>query len=386
MRKKVIFETMLVLALAGCVAPRRAQAQFIGYTSPQSAQQKVFSAQTTAQATPVATGSCTPVNGTPCGIPNIGQTVHFLTYTVAGSATTIDIRLEGSFDGTNWITISDDATDLAGGEVVGIGYYPAVRANLVTCAGCGGAVTLTANYSGVSSSPSNPYGLYNPAQQVRKVILSSAPSNSDATVTGIPCPFGSSAGVLVVTSTASFAGSAQFNITGFVGALGASLFTVVPPTGLFSVGYSTPASPCTSLQVVYQHATVGAGTISAYYVFSPPATVPATAQPAFTQNAESVSGTNASVSQFIGGSSGRAARAYLFSVSARCSAGTAQLTVNDGLVQIWSTSATEVSTTTFKYQWTPGLASASPAVAMSVTLGTCGAANVGTLDVQASVF
>jgi hypothetical protein len=104
-----------------------------------------------------------------------------------------------------------------------------------------------------------------------------------------------------------------------------------------------------------------------------------------TFNSETVSATNAAAVANFGNATFGLQRDHLYSVSARCSAGTAQLTVSDGGTQIWSTAATEVSTTTFKFQWNPGLAGSLGKV-MVVTLGTCGGGNIGTLDVQGSQF
>lgn len=394
MKRNATFFVVFLLALA--TGAQRARAQFIGYTSPQSAQQKVFSAQTTAQTTPVATVSCTPVNGTPCGIPNIGQTVHFLTYTVAGSATTIQIRLEGSFDGSTWIPISDDATDLTKGEVVGVGYYPAVRANLVTCTGCGGAVTVTANYSGVSASPSTPSGSYNPSQQIRKVLFVQVSAGSNQSSGLVSAPYGSASGFLVLLCTGgTFPANSTVGVGVTIGSEGGGILFTSPASGRNSFGgqgtvvYPIAGQAATAVSVSYSNGGASAATVSAYYVFYPPnGSLPASAQPAQVQNSEAVSGTNAAVSTTVTVNS-IYQRGHLYSVSARCSAGTAQLTVGDLATQIWSTGATEVGTTTFRYQWNPSLSSSSPISGtgvITVTLGTCGAGNTGTLDVQASVF
>jgi hypothetical protein len=44
-----------------------------------------------------------------------------------------------------------------------------------------------------------------------------------------------------------------------------------------------------------------------------------------------------------------------------------------------------VGTTTFKFQWNPGLSGASGDT-ITISLTTCGGANTGTLDVQGSLF
>lgn len=74
----------------------------------------------------------------------------------------------------------------------------------------------------------------------------------------------------------------------------------------------------------------------------------------------------------------------LISASAYCSAGTASLTVTDGGTTIWSTPASAVGTALAAFNWTTPLmfVGAAPAV----TLGTCGAANTGTLIIQAARF
>jgi hypothetical protein len=76
-------------------------------------------------------------------------------------------------------------------------------------------------------------------------------------------------------------------------------------------------------------------------------------------------------------------RSVVYSVSGRCSAGTAQLTISIGGTQVWSTGATEVTTTTFRYQWNPGL-TGSQGASVSISITACGVGNTGTLDIQAS--
>lgn len=80
-------------------------------------------------------------------------------------------------------------------------------------------------------------------------------------------------------------------------------------------------------------------------------------------------------------------RAHAYSVTAYCSAGTAQVTVKDGVAGtvIFQTPAAAVGTSMWSFTWNTPLAS-SPAKGMDIVLGTCGAANTGTLIVQASRF
>ncbi len=66
MRRSSTFFILLALALAGCVVPRRAEAQFIGYTSAQSVTSLPFNGTT-----------CTAALGAPVvTITNLGQNSH----------------------------------------------------------------------------------------------------------------------------------------------------------------------------------------------------------------------------------------------------------------------------------------------------------------------
>jgi hypothetical protein len=74
-------------------------------------------------------------------------------------------------------------------------------------------------------------------------------------------------------------------------------------------------------------------------------------------------------------------RHFLRGVSAYCSAGTASLTVAD-VATIWQTPAGAIGTTLFSATWPTALSGAS-SQALTITLGTCGAGNTGTLIIQA---
>lgn len=100
----------------------------------------------------------------------------------------------------------------------------------------------------------------------------------------------------------------------------------------------------------------------------------------FAANSEGTSAANAPVTTTVTGVN----RAALWKVTARCSAGTAVLTVKDGATQIWSTPAAAVGTSNFTEAWQTALTSST--ASLVVTLGTCGVSNTGTLDVQASSF
>ena len=100
-------------------------------------------------------------------------------------------------------------------------------------------------------------------------------------------------------------------------------------------------------------------------------------------NTQTTSVADTAITTSIAAETGR--RVFVFSISARCSAGTSSLTVRNGVAGtiIWSSATGEVGTTTFRFQWNPGLAS-DTSNGMDVVLGTCGATNTGTLSVQIS--
>lgn len=364
-----------VLLLLFLIAPVCSHSQFVGYTSPQGVVAQPFNAVT--------------ATGPSAVIQNLGQTVHFLSYKITGGTPSmIQIRLEGSYDNSTFFAISDDATDLSQGEVLAVGYFPYIRANLILCTGCGAGISLTANYSGVSASPANPLGFYNPSQTIRKVVFTNVSAGAGQVANGIDAPYGSPAGILVIVSSGNFPASSQVNLTSHTGgntiAIGGQTLTT-PITGNIQTLIWPVGPPATTIDVNYSSGGASATTFSAYYYFFPPgSSLPATAQPATPIN-QQVTGLNATATVNL--TPGNGQYAYLYSLSARCSAGTAGLTVIDGATTVWTSGTAEVGTTTFRYQWNPGLRGVLPSNGgLSVSLSTCGVGNTGTLDVQGSVF
>lgn len=89
----------------------------------------------------------------------------------------------------------------------------------------------------------------------------------------------------------------------------------------------------------------------------------------------------------VGFGAANGVRGHLYSITARCSAGTASITVeNPTGTTIWSTPAAAVSTTNFEKAWNPGLTSNTIATEVKITLSTCGLGNTGLLMIQADVF
>lgn len=97
-------------------------------------------------------------------------------------------------------------------------------------------------------------------------------------------------------------------------------------------------------------------------------------------NSRATGATNTAVVATLGAVSDQ--RAHLYQIEGICSAGTANILVQDGGTTIWSSTAAEVTTTRFVKTWTPGL-TGSVNTAMTITLSACGVGNTGTLTVAA---
>lgn len=388
MIKKILFPLLLILAATP------ARSQYLGQVSPQTTSQQVFNAVTTAQATPNSnpTPKCVPASGGNCAIPNLGQNFHILSYINSNSSDVFQLRLEGSLDGVNFFPISEDATSQASGAVYAQGYYPVIRANLIFFSGPG---SITAIYDGTSSGSFPLTGVLNQSQTFKKILANNQAGAAGTQVYTLNPPCGNASGVLFFQFNS---GPTTTTATLFAGvdsvALFPSSFTSYPIASTLNVqAFPVPSQPGTFIEINVSPA--NGSTYSMQYIFNCPAgagaigagspSVAGLLQPASTGNSqfnkETVSNTNTAVTFNPGGSQGT--RWSLFSVNARCSAGTASLTVQDGATTIWSTAATEVGTTTFKFQWSPGLAG-SIGNSMAITLSTCGSGNTGTLDVQAS--
>jgi len=173
--------------------PASAHAQFLGYTSPQTVG-------------PTRLFNAVVAPGVSATVQNIGQSVHFLTYTITGATGgPVQIFLEGSTDGAAYFRISNIAADPTSGIVFGNGYWPAVRANLRIFAPGGVAPTLTAYYTGTSVSPL-PTGENVASQSFTKDVIL-GPLNAVQT-TRISSPVGHTGGVLLARRTGLPAGCA----------------------------------------------------------------------------------------------------------------------------------------------------------------------------------
>jgi hypothetical protein len=266
-------------------------AQDLGSVSLNTTQQQVFAGQTTTAVTPnTSPFPCTPVNGTPCTIPNKGQAAHTLFYS-APSCTAVDIRLEASYDGTTFFVISQDATDnspnpiggVAGiGALTALGYYPVVRARILTLAGGGCAVN--AFYSGTAATAPSSSQVAQQASLFRTPItVNTVTSNAFTTIT-IPAPFGNSSGSIWLQCSAACAAG------GVVTVLAApSDATPIGSTQILSQAVGTVATlqrfdvPAFATNRVFVSLTptgASANTWSIFYNFNSPGLAPAFANSA----------------------------------------------------------------------------------------------------------
>jgi hypothetical protein len=327
-------------------------------------------------------------------VGNVGLSFHVLCYVNTSANNQFQLRLEESFDGVNYSPLSDDATSNLSGCVYGQGSYPFVRVNLVFFSGSG---TITAYYTGAFTGSVPPSGVMNQSQMFRKVIgYGVGASNVTYPITP-PC--------------ANVSGLFYFQYLSNPGSGGSMIITPAMDTLAVNTAngqsftfantsaaqfFQVPPNPATLANVAISTSTVTGSTYAASYIFSCPpgsggggtgaAIVAGVLQPSTYaySNSETVSATNTAATVTLTGAAGQIVS--VFSVSARCSAGSAQLTINTGATlstQIWSTAATEVGTTTFRFQWSPGLAS-SLGNGLKIVLSACGSGDVGTLDIQAS--
>lgn len=262
-------------------------AQFLGFTSPQTITQKIFSGQTTPVRTPTPTLLvCVPTNGSPCGVPNQGQTFHYLTYVPSSAACVIDIAIQASYDGVTFFNISPDATannillgqGAAGAGVYANGWFPALAINLTNISNCPGGVS--AFYSGTSSSTSNTFGVFTQATALQQTILQNSNISGSTTVVTIATPVNSSGGRIYLTCTVTCgAGTNTFTVFDVPSPPQTqrvlATFTAANTTALQT--FTIPALTTNFVQVSFPLGNFATTNASAYYAFDSPGTPAATA-------------------------------------------------------------------------------------------------------------
>lgn len=269
----------LIFLLAIATPGARAQSNLI------SVNQLVMSGETTAAVTPNSSSiGCTPSVGSPCGIRNLNQTIHTLTYLISGTCTspTLDLRLEGSNDGTTFFAISQDAVDIPtnpasqtakSGGVTATGSFPVLRANLVAFS-CTGGGTISVWYSGYSTSAPPDSAIFQQANPGRQMLWQNVATNTAIGSLTISTPFENASGsVWIMCDAACPAG-----MTIAVSAL--PLVNVTSPTtfGLSTINVSASTgwqkfditdAPVNVLQITVVGAGTGTVKWTAIYNFVP---------------------------------------------------------------------------------------------------------------------
>jgi hypothetical protein len=266
------------------------QAQFLGQTSPANVNQQIFAAQTTAARSPQApTGTqatiCTPTNGNPCGIRNLGQSFHYLTY-VANASCVFDLAIQASFDGTNFFNISSDANannallgaGNAAGGVFANGWFPQFAINLANISNCAGGISVF--YSGTSSAANSAFGLFTQSTGVRQILLQNTSLNGATVNATIPTPFSSTGGKIYLICTVTCgAGVDQFSLQTSPSPPQAlqllGTYTAANTTGLQV--FTIPALTAPYVQLVVNSGNFTTTNASMYYEFDAPGTPAATA-------------------------------------------------------------------------------------------------------------
>lgn len=372
--KLFVFALAVLAALAA--VPARAQQQ----VTPYGQQAIVMNAVTGATATPTGASATTchpPVApGNTCEIQSLGQNVHFLTYTTTGTSLIVDIRLEGSFDGTNFFAISADATNTtiaqqngaASGALYGCGYFPFIRAHLVTLSGT--SATLTALYSGTSAVGTSgcPLGTFNASQNLTRIAFPfNSPDTGAPTFGTVNAPFGNAYGTLFVYTSSLHSGGSVSAVALGVTATGGT--TTVPGAAQILIPSQSlntnanawyelplPYFPTQQLQVQFVSGGTSSGGLYAFIVFQPPqqdvgtsgvhiTTATNTAVKSGTL-VNTITGTFSSLTVNQVGSSGALATVYDGAISGGVCSGTVIATINV---------ASQIGTFWFNQQFFTGL-------------------------------
>lgn len=370
----------LILALAALLYAQPARAQFIGFTSPQ-----------TTISTPY--NNVVPTPGQCVAVQNLGQNVHFLSYTVNNPAGLqyLDIRMDGTIDGTNFFPISDDAVGTApNGSLYAIGYYAKVCVRVADFQQ-NATATLHVTYSGSSATSGPLLGTYSKAQTNNKSIFSEIAASSFQEAT-FASPTGSSLGYLFIfaPTAGNLPAGSTIQVVSSVGSTGTTVIPITTLSTTLPLIIGIPDSRGSQIDVQYGGGGASATLLSMVYVFVDPASESGlsggTQQPLNTFNTETVSAVNTTQTKNIIGKIGT--RVHIFQIGVRCGgAGIATVTVEDGVggSVIFETVNTSLANSSTISRWAPGLATAMGNGA-SIIVGSCGDGTASGLDIQASQF
>lgn len=198
-------------------------------------------------------------------VPDQGQSVHYVTYTTAGAVTQLSIQIEASDDGTNFVRISETASDTTAGCVFAAVYKRFIRLNLTTMAGGG---TITAYYTGTSVGAGPPAGCFATSGTNQKTLANGLPADTTQSF-DIDLPAGGTGGVLYFTFSAGGYGGATIQVSAgpdtshLDTTLGATVLAAVATTQSFLV----PNRSANVARVTYTTAGATALTYDLSYAF-----------------------------------------------------------------------------------------------------------------------
>lgn len=260
MRKFLFVVLPWLLTISGCVSPHPVQAQFIGYTTPQTVQQVL--------ANNVA---CTGSNQN-FTIQNLGQTTHSLTWTNSGG-TNFSIVLQGSYDATTWASFSDTANTISG-LLQATGYYPIIRASVLCAAG-----TFTLNYGGTSTFALQPTGFAS-RSVYSKTFGTGLPANANK-LEAITAPYGSSGSAIYFEFLSTGPAGSTLSVTA-VQVAGPGVVLLNAQALATSVGiqkFLIPNIPAVELDIQFTSGGASAATYTLENDFFTPGMMPYSADP-----------------------------------------------------------------------------------------------------------
>lgn len=251
--KRIIRLAVLTALVFGAFA---VHAQVNVNTTPQSTRQRVFTAVNSAQTFTVR---------------NIGQTCHTVTYSTVNNPN-IQIIIEATMDGTNWLPISFAGTGIftgTFGTVYASGFFPSVRINLSFFSGAGGS-SVTADYVGTSDCQEPTGRSFNASQPISRVMFQRQAASSNASFSLYP-PFGNSAGTIMFDPSAALpAGCAFFvQIADNLGISKIVLTVNLPASGVDRI-YTVPAYVANQILVTFISCGATTTVFNMTYVFQQP--------------------------------------------------------------------------------------------------------------------
>lgn len=283
-RLKALGGTLVISLLSWVCTPTPALAQYTS-VSPQTVNQLVISAATGPQVTPNSSAiGCVPTALAPCGVRNVGQSIHSIVYLISGTCTnpTLDVRINASNDGVNFFALSQDAVDIPvnpvtgtakSGGVTAVGSFPVYQVDLASFS-CTGGGTISVWYSGTSTTTPPDSAIFQQANLGRQALWQNVATNTALGSLQVSTPFENASGsVWIMCSTTCPAGmSIVISALPLVNVASPSTFTLATiPVGVVSgwQKFDVIDSPSNILQVAVTGAGDGSITWTAIYNFVP---------------------------------------------------------------------------------------------------------------------